>query len=46
LASSHGRWEISIKEFENGKETKDEEMRALVEEVLKQVARVEDQGGR
>jgi hypothetical protein len=46
LTSSHGRWGISIKEFENGKETEDEEMRALVEEALKQVARVEDQGGR
>jgi hypothetical protein len=46
LASSHGRWGISIKGFENGKETEDGELRVLVEEALKQVERVEDQGWR
>jgi hypothetical protein len=40
------RWEISVKGFENGKETEDGELRVLVEEALKQVERVEDQGWR
>jgi hypothetical protein len=40
------RWEIWVKGFENGKETEDGELRALVEEALKQIERVEDQGWR
>jgi hypothetical protein len=40
------RWELWVKGLENGRDTTDEEVRALVERALEQVERVEDQGWR
>jgi hypothetical protein len=40
------RWEIWVKGLENGQETNDPEVRALVERALEQVERVEDQSWR
>jgi hypothetical protein len=40
------RWEIWVKGLENGQETNDTEVRALVERALEQVERVEDQSWR
>jgi hypothetical protein len=40
------RWEIWVKGLENGQDTTDTEVRALVERALEQVERVEDQSWR
>jgi hypothetical protein len=46
IGFNKARWEVWVKGLENGRETNDTEVRALVERALEQVERVEDQSWR